>query len=519
MARGASPSRARLPLAHRLFFGLTVLCVAMASVLGAAAWAYERQVTARSHLVNVVDQARLVAELLLADYVNEETGVRGYILSGQAAFLQPYTQGVGGAVGDRKQLGTLEAREPASRHLLAEVDDAAQLWRSKFALPAIAATEHHQGTFASVGALEEGKREFDNVRAAFSALDAALRSSALSSTTTLNDSQTVFIFVAGVLITLLVVSVGAATWSLRSWVTAPLASLRSDIREVAGGNLDHPVRPVGPPDLADLALDVDAMREQIVSEVRSLGEASAVLQGLNAELERSNSDLEHSNAELEQFAYVASHDLQEPLRKVVSFCDLLSRRYGEQLDDRAREYIAFAVDGATRMQTLINDLLALSRVGRTTSEFVTVDVGHAFELAVANLDSFITQAGATVTSDPLPRVNGDLALLVALLQNLIGNAIKFNQSGAPEVRVSVARDGDYWQFAITDNGIGIEPRFAERIFVIFQRLHGRDLYDGTGIGLAMGKKIVEFHSGRIWLDTDYPSGTRIYWTIPIAGAS
>ena len=486
------------------------LGVATALVLGAATWAYTRQVGARTHLVNVVDRARLVSESLLADYVNEETGVRGYILSRQTVFLQPYTEGTISANTDRQELGRLEAQDPTSRSLLARVDRAAQVWRSQFALPAMAATQHGRPTYATEAALDKGKDEFDEVRAAFAALDGALASSAAASTATLDQSQDLFVAVAVVLVALLVAAAAGATWSLRSWVTRPLDALQYDVRQVAGGQLDHHLRVAGPPELAGLARDVDSMRDQIVSELRSLAEASAALNALNAELES-------SNQELEQFAYVASHDLQEPLRKVVSFCELLNRRYGDQLDDRAREYIAFAVDGATRMQILINDLLALSRVGRGASEFAPVSLTRAFELATTNLEAAITSAGATVTSGSLPSVMGDLTLLVALFQNLIGNAVKFNTSPHPTAHVTAQRDGEQWQLAITDNGIGIEPRFAERIFVIFQRLHGRDSYTGTGIGLALCKKIVEFHGGRIWLDTEYSSGTRICWTVPIAG--
>ena len=194
------------------------------------------------------------------------------------------------------------------------------------------------------------------------------------------------------------------------------------------------------------------------------------------------------------------------------------RRYGSELDDRAQEYIAFAVDGATRMQALINDLLAFSRVGRSTSKFEIVPLEEVYRNALANLGAVIEQAEAEVTSVSLPKVRGDKSLLTALFQNLIGNAIKFNENPRPKVDIGALREGDRWRFAITDNGIGIEPRFADRIFVIFQRLRGRDVYGGTGIGLALCKKIVEFHGGEIWLDTSYSPGARICWALPTIGA-
>lgn len=225
-------------------------------------------------------------------------------------------------------------------------------------------------------------------------------------------------------------------------------------------------------------------------------------------------ELARSNHELEQFAYVASHDLQEPLRKVTSFCQLLQQRYQDQLDDRGSQYIEFAVDGAKRMQGLINDLLAFSRVGRTTEHFALVDLGTCVAAAVRSLGTAIEESRATVTANPLPVVTGDNGLLISVFQNLIGNAIKFRSGAAPEVRIEAVRDDSSWLVSVTDNGIGIEPRFAERVFVIFQRLHSRETYAGTGIGLALCRKIIEFHGGTIWLDTDRFPGTRIWFTLP-----
>jgi light-regulated signal transduction histidine kinase (bacteriophytochrome) len=225
--------------------------------------------------------------------------------------------------------------------------------------------------------------------------------------------------------------------------------------------------------------------------------------------------LRRSNAELEQFAYVASHDLQEPLRKVASFCQLLERRYKGQLDERGEQYIEFAVDGAKRMQALINDLLAFSRVGRLTSGFADVDLSAALAQALTQLDLVLEEADAEVTSDPLPTVQGESTLLVQLFQNLIGNGVKFSGDKAPRIHVGVRRDGEFWEFCCADNGIGIEPQYQDKIFVIFQRLHGRDVYGGTGIGLAMCKKIVEYHGGRMWLDTTVTEGAMFRWTLPV----
>jgi light-regulated signal transduction histidine kinase (bacteriophytochrome) len=233
------------------------------------------------------------------------------------------------------------------------------------------------------------------------------------------------------------------------------------------------------------------------------------------ELELKARDLERSNAELEQFAYVASHDLQEPLRKVASFCQLLQRRYEGQLDERADQYIEFAVDGAKRMQALISDLLAFSRVGRTEFAPVPVDLDDALTQALDNLGERVQEQGATIEAQPLPTVMGERSLLAAVFQNLVGNAVKFSGDAPPVVRVEARRDGKEWVVSCCDEGIGIEPQYAERVFAIFQRLHPKETYEGTGIGLALTRKIVEHHGGRIWLDTEVRRGTTFRFTLPV----
>ena len=246
---------------------------------------------------------------------------------------------------------------------------------------------------------------------------------------------------------------------------------------------------------------------QIANDITERKRAEEKANQLLAELDR-------SNKELEQFAYVASHDLQEPLRMVSSYTQLLSRRYKGQLDANADEFIAFAVDGATRMQTLINDLLAYSRVGTRGKEFEPTDCEAVFELALANLKAAIEESSAVVTRGPLPTVMADKMQFGQLLQNLIGNAVKYRGTEPPRVHVAAEQKENDWLFSIRDNGIGIDPQYAERIFVIFQRLHTREEYSGTGIGLAICKKIVERHGGRIWVESQLGSGATFSFTIP-----
>jgi signal transduction histidine kinase len=314
----------------------------------------------------------------------------------------------------------------------------------------------------------------------------------------------VFVAVAvGLLLTVLLLTLG-----LRAAAIRPLHRLAAQARRVADGDFEHEVTVRGPREVTSLAADVNTMRERILQELSASREANAVLQARATELQR-------SNAELEQFAYVASHDLQEPLRKVASFSQLLQRRYAGKLDARADQYIEFAVDGAKRMQALINDLLAYSRVGRSDREPALVSSDAALTQARANLAEQIEETGATIETGHLPLVLAELPLLIAVFQNLLSNALKFSGGKPPRVVITVRRDEPFWLFSFSDNGIGIEPEYAERIFVIFQRLNERSAYTGTGIGLAMTRKIIEYFGGRIWLDTAVTEGTRFYFTLPM----
>jgi signal transduction histidine kinase len=302
-------------------------------------------------------------------------------------------------------------------------------------------------------------------------------------------------------------------------ISGPVQRLVKAVQEISDKS-SFAVRVVKQSDdeIGVLIEEFNAMLAQIEARDRELSQHREHLEEQVAlrtgELSATAANLARSNTELEQFAYVASHDLQEPLRMVGSYLQLLQRKYEGRLDDRADKYIAYAVDGATRMQRMINDLLAYSRVMTRGKSPEPADCEQALDDALANLERSIQENGAVITRDPLPVVHADFSQLVQVFQNLVGNAIKYRRDQPPRIHVSAERQPGRWQFSVGDDGIGIEPQYFERIFVIFQRLHGRDEYSGTGIGLAVCKKIVERHGGKIWVESEYGVGSTFHFTIP-----
>jgi PAS domain S-box-containing protein len=235
------------------------------------------------------------------------------------------------------------------------------------------------------------------------------------------------------------------------------------------------------------------------------------------ELKKLSDELARSNADLQQFAYTASHDLQEPIMVVAGFVNLLARRYKGKLDEKADEFIEYAIDGTKRMQVLIKDLLDYSRVGSTGRSFTPTDCLSALDKAVFNLQIVLKASGAVITHDDLPTVMADSSQLIRLFQNLISNAIKFHGKEAPRIHISAKQKEDEWIFSFKDNGIGIDPKFSDQIFVMFQRLHTKKEYPGTGIGLATCKKIIERHGGRIWVESEPGKGSTFFFSIPTRG--
>jgi len=495
-----------------LALSLGVLVVAALVAIAAAVVAAHRLGDARSRLVDRVDPAQTDALIVQTALINQETGVRGFLLGRDEAFLGPYRAGERQAnVGlrDLDRRAALTGAGPLRRDIAA-VRAGIAGWRDGYARPAIGV-----GRAGGPGNLTErdvaaGKVRFDELRAALRRLQANLAIARADARRDLDDAATALnralIFAAIVLLAAVV----AVAIVARNVIALPIGRLADQVRTVAGGALRRPVEPGGPRDLAALGGDIEAMRLRIVEELEAVQHAQEAIEAQAAELSR-------SNAELEQFAYVASHDLQEPLRKVTSFCQMLERRYAGQLDERADQYIAFAVDGAKRMQDLINDLLAFSRVGRMGREPERVDADDILAAARANLAASIEETGAEIAvAGDLPVVLAERSLLVLVFQNLIGNGIKFHGEQPPRVHVSVERDDGFWRFTVADNGIGIDPEYSERIFVIFQRLHAKEAYAGTGIGLAMCRKVIEHHGGRIWLEPSANgSGSIFRFTLPV----
>ncbi|GAA1078111.1 sensor histidine kinase [Nocardiopsis composta] len=497
---------------------VTVLLAIVAALLIAAVSVITfASLNARESLDRQVDElspAQSAVQQTMSAYLNMDNGIRGYALTEDVEFLSPYQQGGNTLRETRPTLKAVAENNQQISEAVQRVLDAGEAWQRDFAEPTKDKVEAGEEIAAEDYGL--GRDLFDELRRASADADTLINDEIESARTGLTyATQQVVALLVLVGFTVLMLSV--FLWvMLQHWVLRPLDELGSHLQQVSEGYYAHRIELHGPPEITRVGRDVDAMRERIVSDLQEVGAARRKLQEQSDLLEAQAEELRRSNLELEQFAYVASHDLQEPLRKVASFCQLLQRRYRGQLDERADSYIDFAVEGAKRMQTLINDLLAFSRVGRTKN-FAPVDLNTALEDALNSLETRLDEAGAVVTGEDLPTVEGDRTLLTQVFFNLVGNAVKFRGESDARVHISARREGDEWIFCCADNGIGIDPQYAERIFVIFQRLHTRDKYGGTGIGLAMCKKIVEFHGGRIWLDTESEEpGTRICWSLPAA---
>ncbi len=529
-ARANSPTqRPRLGLRLTVAGWQTLVLSVMALVVltGAATSAalLRRTDAVTRELTDNIQPARVSAYRLQSALRDQETALRGYVIAADRQFLAPYEDG---QQVEHEAAANISALLGDRADLLADlnaIEHAGAAWRGSYAQPLIDTVIPGAPTVVTIGTADRGKTEFDRIRTLFDTEDAHLAAAQNVAVDELDVMRSwrdqvlivmVAVFVAGSILLALLI---------RRAVTRPLAVLAASCRRIASGDFAHSIAPRGSKDLRQIASDVDNMRGRILTELDISRSDRARLKMQTEALDAQAVDLRRSNADLEQFAYVASHDLQEPLRKVASFCQLLEQRYGHALDERGIEYIEFAVDGAKRMQVLINDLLTFSRVGRvTTHEIVELDT--TLDVALGNLVIALEESGAQLLRGqrPLPQIVGDATLLTMLWQNLIGNAVKFRREDqVPRVEIDcepgIGDNQGHWMFSVADNGIGIAPEFADKVFVIFQRLHGRDAYTGTGIGLALCKKIVELHGGTIGIDTSNNKGTRFWFTLPVASAS
>ncbi|MBC7289826.1 MAG: HAMP domain-containing protein [Actinotalea sp.] len=519
---GGAPRRnrsLRVKLGRALTFAAVALLLGVAAVGTALAVVSERQTDVTDVYYRVITQGDLGLQRIDAAH----TAVRAYAATGNEVVREPFDRLSDDARQPEELRGLdagalLEERFGADHPALVARQDALEAavrWYQDFAVPTVERTSAQGPGAVPESDLAQGQVLYEDLLA-----DAELYLTALrAERNEARDDLVRWLTVLTVLLVLLVVAAlgaGLLLWVLlRRWVTDPLAALAADARHVADGDVERRVTATGPGEVGDVAADVEAMRVKLAGLVAEATAARAEIESSHQLLQEQAEDLRRSNRDLEQFAYVASHDLQEPLRKIASFTQLLAKRYAGQLDERADQYIYFAVDGAKRMQRLINDLLSFSRVGRIGGEVGDVDMGAALEQVRSDLGEAIEETGATVVAEDLPVVRGEEPLLVQLLQNLVGNAVKFRHPDRePLVRITAEREGDCWEFACEDNGIGIDPQYAERVFVIFQRLHPKDVYEGTGIGLALCKKIVDYHGGHIWIDTAVTEGTRIRWSLP-----
>jgi signal transduction histidine kinase len=505
----------RLTLSQWVLLIVSVLAVILVVGVIVGGTALERESDAREEIIDQLDPARTASIELGAAIVAQQSGVRGFALTGREENLDVYRRAIADEQRATSEIQRITEGTPELGSAVDDVGSTMAAWREEFADVAVARVRREGPGVSDPARAEASAESFGRVTASLTALRAEIadrRAEAQQDLTDSSRSMRVSFYAIAAALALALIGVAV---TMRKAITGPLERLAAHARIVSRGDLAHRLTGEGPADVRGLADDVDSMRLRILADLEEVRRGRLLLEQQAEDLERKATELARSNDELEQFAYVASHDLQEPLRKVASFCQLLQRRYQGQLDERADQYIEFAVDGAKRMQALITDLLSFSRVGRGGTEFVEVRLDDVVDNALGNLTARIERTGARIDVEPLPVVEGEPVLLAAVFQNLIGNALKFHGDDPPVVHVTVWRDGREWVVSCSDEGIGIDPEYAERIFAIFQRLHPKETYEGTGIGLALCRKIVEHHGGRIWLDTDVTEGTTFRFTLPV----
>ena len=481
-------------------------------VLLAAAVLYGVGVNGRSVQEVTASQARLnLIRSLESDIVNLENSQRGFVITGDDSYLEPYA---GAQTSFTRDVGRLRAQVATARQLgnLERLNTGVRAWSAGTAAQEIAVRRRSLAGAAALVADGSGRRQLEQARDLLRVMaeneNRRLAAALDQSRRTLRAVQ--WGAPAGA-----VLCAALLLWASRRSARTVSRGVQDFTRgagEVAAGNYDRQLARTGVRELDVLGRQFGRMAQEVRRRERALAEAGEALR-------ESNVNLSRSNRELERFAYVASHDLQEPLRTIGSYTELLARRYGGQLDARADQYIAFTISATQRLKNLIQDLLAFSRVRSAKPASAPVDLAELSAQIVADLGTKVAETGATVEVGPLPTVQGSAELLRHMLQNLLTNALKFRAPDrAPHVTVEARREAGRWVVSVADNGIGIEPQYFGRIFGVFERLHANDAYEGSGIGLAVTRSAAEHHGGEVWVDSVPGEGSIFSFSLPDAPA-
>ena len=434
--------------------------------------------------------------------VNLENGVRGYVASGRERLLEPFRSARRTYPGQAERLAELVADEPRQQAAVKEITEGIDDYVSLWALPLVGLAADRRDVAQSVLATGTGRARLEELRQDLAELFSRERSVAAERERRAERRSDLAVTL-GLIGMGLVALVAVGMWfGLRRAVLRPVERVSAATRAVADG---------------DLTVHVPADREdEIGTLARSFNDMTDALKRSREELDERTRDLERSNDDLEQYAQMASHDLQAPLATIDLYLKLIQRRLPDASQEEIEGLLAGVGGSTERMRSLVRDLLQLARVGRGEPSREPLDAGSVLDQALEDLAGPITDKGADVVSGPLPAVRGDRGQLCQLFQNLVGNAIKFSDTAAPRVVVTASVEEGHARFAVRDNGIGIDPKHAERIFQPFQRLHGEDRYEGTGIGLAICQRIVAHHGGRIWAESRVGHGATFHFTLPLA---
>jgi signal transduction histidine kinase len=504
---------ADLPLRLKLLGSFGLILVVL---LGLATAAFRTTVAEQETAEAVAHSARVIAlaDQTLGDLVDMQTSYRGFLLTGQEEFLAPVEAASAGYLRGMAELEQATADNPAQLARWREIRGAAERWQRETVEAGTALRRQVTASAAVPLAVSahvgsgEGRRQFEAVRALFAEATRAEQQLLAARRTEAARASEALLHTLVVGTALAILLAAAIVIALTRDLTAGVGRLMTSAEQIAGGDLTRRIGEERGDELGVAARAFDRMADRLEATI--------------GQLERQKTELERSNRELQDFASVASHDLQEPLRKVRAFGDRLVARFGDALPPEGHDYLARMQDAAARMSTLIDDLLAFSRVTTRAQPFVCVDLGLVAAQVCADLEVRIADSGGTVVVEPLPAVEADPLQMRQLLQNLIANGLKFHRPGVPpRVRVSAERDetagptGGWVRLAVEDNGIGFEEKYLDRIFTIFQRLHGRGDYEGTGVGLAVCRKIVERHEGTITARSVPGEGACFLVTLPV----